>query len=546
MKRSSIALAGLLAALALAVSQAAGAPEQTPKRGGTVVFGPVAESVCLNPIRLQPCGVGPQMTWIWDKVLLPAFAMAPDFTKRPALVSGVTLAKGPPFAVTFHIRPEARWSDGVQIGSRDFAFTHRTRLALLAKAPPDVFDVHKLVKSIEIVNSKTFRVVFRERAADYRDLFYAVLPRHVLTGRNLEQIWTDGIDDPRTGRPIGSGPFLVERWERGKQLTLVRNPRYWGPHTAHLNRLVVRYCRTSCQAPTPAEVIESFRTGAVDMVYERTAENVPSLRRIRGTRVVLYRTNGWEHLTLRQDPGGHPALGDKRVRQALAYGIDRAAIVKQLWGVIDSRYSVLQSAVLLNSARGYSPNWEAYSYRPNLARRLLGRAGCRPGSDGIYICGQARLSLRLFTSLGTPQRVQAVELMQAQLRRVGIDVRLSFTTFPALLDVVDGGDFDAAAYAWIFVNGYRQKGIFGCGGPQNVTGYCQRLVTSDVDQADRILDDVQRARVLNRVDRQLAKDIPLIPLYQIPYVVAYDDTVRNVVPSPDNLFWNAEDWWLDD
>ena len=224
-------------------------------------------------------------------------------------------------------------------------------------------------------------------------------------GQDLERVWSDGIDDPRTGRPIGSGPFLVQRWERGKQLTLVRNPRYWGTHPAYLNRLVIRYCRTSCVAPTPAEVIESFRTGAVDMVYERTAENAQDLRRIRGTEVVLFRTNGWEHLTLRLRAGGHPALEDKRVRQALAYGIDRREIVQRLFGVVDSKYPVLHSAVLLTSARGYSPSWAGYTYRPDRARALLEQAGCRLGSDGIYICGQARLSLRITTSLGTPQRV---------------------------------------------------------------------------------------------------------------------------------------------
>ena len=87
--------------------------------------------------------------------------------------------------------------------------------------------------------------------------------------------------------------------------------------------------------------------------------------------------------------------------------------------------------------------------------------------------------------------------------------------------------------------------IYGCGGSANYTGYCQRLVSSDLDQADRIVDATQRGRVLERADRQLAKDVPVIPLYQIPWVYAFKDTIRNVVPSPDNLFWNAEDWWLD-
>ena len=60
-----------------------------------------------------------------------------------------------------------------------------------------------------------------------------------------------------------------------------------------------------------------------------------------------------------------------------------------------------------------------------------------------------------------------------------------------------------AAFAWL--GGPITTGVYGCGAEQNVTGYCQRLVTADLNQADRILDEEQRARALNRVDRRLAK-----------------------------------------
>lgn len=546
MRRPLLVLAAVLVAGVVAVAPAAGVLQQTPKRGGTVVFGPVAESSCLNPLATPACGVGPQAGWVWAKVLMPAFAMAPDFTRRPALVAAVEYTTEPPFTLTYHIRPEARWSDGVPVTSRDFVFTHR---AIVAQTPAEALEesTHGLVESIRIVNSKTFSVVLRERTADYRSLFWLVLPRHALVGRDLQEVWSDGIDNPTTGRPIGSGPFLVERLERGKQLTLVRNPRYWGPHTAYLDRLVVRFCE-NCLAPSPAEVLESMRTGAVDLAYERDTVTAPDLRRIPGTRVLLYRTNGWEHLTLRLGAGGHPALRNKLVRQALAYGIDRAEIVRRLWGALDPSYPVLQSAVLLGSDRYYARNWDGYSYRPALARSLLERAGCRRGVDRIYECGGERLSIRFVTSAGAPQRVRGVELMQGQLRDVGIEVVPTYVAPSAFFGEPDGilarRQFEAASFAWINQTGLGQKSVYGCGAGSNFTGYCQRLVTADLDQADRIFDDAQRGRVLNRVDRQLAKDVPSIPIYQIPYVLAYKNTLRNVVPSPDSLFWNAESWWL--
>ena len=142
--------------------------------------------------------------------------------------------------------------------------------------------------------------------------------------------------------------------------------------------------------------------------------------------------------------------------------------------------------------------------------------------------------------------MRGLELIQAQLRQVGIEARPTYATVEALFNqIIPRGEFDAVSFSWFIDFTIAGQDVFGCGGSQNFTGYCQRLVTEDLDQADRILDASQRARVLNRVDRRLARDVPVIPLYQVPFVLAYRKNVRNVVPSPNNLFWNAESWWLE-
>ena len=69
--------------------------------------------------------------------------------------------------------------------------------------------------------------------------------------------------------------------------------------------------------------------------------------------------------------------------------------------------------------------------------------------------------------------------------------------------------------------------------------------TRDLDQSDRILDRGQWARVLNRADAQLARDVPVIPLFEVPAVVAVRSSVRNFVPNFLDSIWNAEDWWLE-
>ena len=140
------------------------------------------------------------------------------------------------------------------------------------------------------------------------------------------------------------------------------------------------------------------------------------------------------------------------MRQAFAYSIDRAEIVRRLWGEIDPTYRPLQSAVLFSTDRHYAPNWSGYSYRPNLARSLLERAGCRRGADRIYTCGAERLSFR-FSTLPTRARQRGLELMESQLRKVGIEVILSYDR--GLFEKTARGDFDVVSFGWAGVDGFH-------------------------------------------------------------------------------------------
>jgi peptide/nickel transport system substrate-binding protein len=135
--------------------------------------------------------------------------------------------------------------------------------------------------------------------------------------------------------------------------------------------------------------------------------------------------------------------------------------------------------------------------------------------------------------------------MQRQLGQVGVDVQLNFVLPPVLFfQVAPSGNFDGALYAYFTVGDVLGAPIHGCGGAVNITGYCQRLVTADLNQSELIVDAAQRARVLNRADARIASDVPLIPLFQVPNVVAFRRAIRNVGSGAGHELWNAENWWL--
>ena len=535
----------------LAVSGAGGAGAQTPKRGGTVVVGGAAlrEPGCLNAY-LERCDSNlPNVGSLMGLALRGPFRIDPAANAyRPDLISGAEYTTTPPYTVTYHIRPEARWSDGVAITARDFVFTHAAVRSVTQELLEADAETYAIVRRVTAVDAKTVRMVLRSRYSGWRGLFPHILPSHALQGESFSRVWSNGIRNPKTGRPIGSGPFLVESWQRGRTVTFVRNPRYWKSHPAYLDRLVARFCEP-CAAISD-EQVEWMRAGEVDVLHssQLSGTQVQELRSVPGVRALAVPGANWEHLDIRIGDGGHPSLKRKRVRQALAYGIDRAALARALHVQIDPRYPRSDNALFLTYSTHYQPNWRRYRYSPSNARRLLEQEGCRKAADGIYECDGRRLSLRLATLGGSARRRQTLELIQGQLRQAGIEIVPVYAPPNVLFtQIVPGGDFDLALFSWLTRPGSAGTMVvlYGCGAVQNFSGYCQRLVTRDLDQAQRILDPTRQAEVLNRADAQLARDVPVIPLFENPTVVAYRTRVRNVgITAQLDPFVGAEDWWL--
>ena len=531
-------------ALALVVSLllaagASGASTQASKRGGTVVVAwQAGEPPCLNT-WLEACSSGSDYSELLDLALENAFEPGPH-AWRSALVSRPTLTTDP-FTVTYRVRAQARWSDGRPVTASDFVFSFR---ALLKYAGLPLDDPARTeIRRVEAVDSRTVRVVFRSRFSRWRSVVdFIPLPRHVLRGQDLTKAWRNRIDNRLTGSPIGNGPFLVHHWDKGRALVLVRNPKYRGPHTAYLDRLVFRFGLR--------DFAEALREGDADVVGGGSGGPSVALefveRPARGIKVLSTPGGAWEHFDIRVGPGGHPALKSKLVRRALAFGIDREALVRRLFAKAAPSMRQLDSTVYLTNEREYEPNWSRYRHRPAEARRLLEQASCRLGADGIYVCAGERLSLRFVTTAGNPRREQTLQIVQAQLRRVGVEVQPLYAPPQTFFgQIFQQRDFDVALFSW-----HKELGSvtapYSCGDPDDWTGYCSRLATADLEQLERIIDPVRYAAVANRADRRLAQDVPVIPLFQPPLFVAFRNSIQGVVPNAfGDPTWNAENWWLE-
>jgi peptide/nickel transport system substrate-binding protein len=524
----------VLAAAVAAVACVLSASAAGPRPGGTIsIAGPLdcpnIWFVCIS-----------QAANAVNQVIGGAFRVGPDLTYRPNLVSRARVTTSP-FAVTYTIRRDAVWSDRTPVSAADFLFTYRTfsspRYARAVEAP-----LYARIRRVEPLGQKVVRVVFKAPFAGWRDLFHSVFPEHALAGENLREVWTDGIDNPKTGEPISNGPFLVSSFVPGELLTLERNPRYWGPHTAYLDKVVFR------RAEDAVAEIDQLRVGGADAVSPQVQQEVVALRKRRDLAVRTGAGTTFEHVSFRLGSGGNPLLRRRYVRQAIAFGIDRAGLVRALFVGLVPSLRPLQNLIFVPNGPHYAPHWQRYRASVRKARDLLEQHGCRRGADGVYACAGERLSFRFATTAGNPLREETFSILRSQLARVGIELVPVFSA-PSVFfgQVLANGDFDLAMFTWVNTPdpGYAVE-IWRCGGHNNFSGYCNRGVSADLLASNRVLSEPARARMLNRVDMQLAADLPAIPLFQKPTVVAYKRTLHGVVDNPteEGWTWNLGDWWV--
>lgn len=521
-----------------------GATEPPGERvhGGRVVVGHEHEPTVLNPLLVE--GNLRATVMATRPVLSGAYLITPEFQYVPELIDGEAMVTGgsgdDPFTVTWRIREEARWSDGTPITADDFAFTYRTMLN-------EDWDIEALQRSgfaeitaTEALDDKTWRATFAAPFAPYRSLFETVLPAHVLQGEDFNEVWEDGIIDPATGEAIGSGPFLFEEWERGRQLTLVRNDAYWG-QSATLEGITFRY-------GDAATMLDQLAAGDLDL-YLPQQSSPPLHERLRATPHVLVQVSPgpvWEHLDFNVD---NELLAKPYVREAIARGIDREEIVDALLGGIIADPTVLQDPFYLENQAEHAPTFDEYAHDPAAAVRLLEDNGCsRNGVDSTFTCEGTPLSFRYLSTAGDDRRQELFRMIRSSLDEIGIAVVDDFRPpAEALRELLPAGDFDIANFAWVGSPEPHQAGlIFACDGALNHTGYCNEQVSALIQQGTRVVDDGERAALYHEASRLVARDLPLLPLFQHPETLAIDAKVGGVRLNATQWgpTWNTAEWYL--
>jgi peptide/nickel transport system substrate-binding protein len=401
--------------------------------------------------------------------------------------------------ITYHLRRNVRFADGVAFTSADVAFTYRaildSRNAVLSQ------DAYRRIASLRTPDR--FTVVVRLKQpwnAAVSELFaqsdfaFGILPSHAFQSTELKHAaWEQ--------KPFGSGPFRVAEWRRGDRIILEPNP-YHSPKPK-LSRIVLRII------PDATSAFIALRTHEVDVapLYPEMLGDAGALHGI-----VVHRTpeNATFWLTLQT---AQPPTSDPNIRRAIAYALDIRSLRDAYQGVYENAAAFLPPAL-----QWHDSDILAYPYDPQTARRLLGGKHI----DALFV-----------TSSETPLFTRIATNVQQQLAQVGIHVTIK--QFPlALFNAPEGPirneRFTITLDGWIGGADPEQSIVFLCSqanvNGNNISRFCDPRFEALFADQERTRSEQRRREDFIQMQQMVHDQVPVVPIYYESWFDGLDSHVR--------------------
>lgn len=332
-----------------------------------------------------------------------------------------------------------------------------------------------------------------------------------------------GEDTYRTA-PIGTGPFKVVEWVPAEYTLLEANPDYFQgrPNLDFIRQEVV---------PEPSVRAIALETGdAHYATWPLLAEDSIRLRDA-GEGYIVFDTpsNSVKHFPLNNQ---HPILGDKMVRKAMMYALDRQRIIDDLW----NGAAVIADSNLTPAAPYYKEGLPQYEYSPERATELLAEAGWTDtDGDGIVDKDGEPFTFTCTTITGDQARRPIAELAQQLFKEVGIDMQLEEAPVASILEAMRQGDMDCSIFNWTYGSAIDPdaSSTLRSDGANNFSQFRNERVDELLDLGLRESDPEQRRVYYDEIQEIVAEEVPFLFLQYDSWFDVFRPEVSGL-PDPAN------------
>lgn len=405
---------------------------------------------------------------------------------------------------TFHLRQGVQFHHGYgEVTAADVEFVYRQL------QDPAIGGTHAVraqeIREIEVVDDYTIRFHMHAVQPDFIAAVVAY-PGFIYSQAAFEELGVDGMLE----RPVGTGAYTLESWRRGEEIVLVAHDEYFRGRPA-IDRVVISII------PDETVTVLSMLRGDIDYAILRQpdaielAMNSPSLQ-VEATPILGNRSM-WLNMAL--EP-----FDDVRVRQALAYAVDRETLTSSILrgqATTEGMWSPIPPGIF-----GHDPNVREYHYDPERARALLAEAG---HAGGLSFDIQYRVTDRA-----------VVEALQAMFAEVGVTARLDEIDAAQFFELTQSGNWTTSisgpsrtvpdAFLAFYTSANRPL-YYG-------------LLDEEIAAQSRETDPERRAEMLADIQRRITEDAPNIPLFRPLYVTVSAPGVTGDVPNSHYWLWYFE------
>jgi peptide/nickel transport system substrate-binding protein len=505
--------------------------------GGTLMLGLEDEPRCLDWIGT--CGATEAGFWAANVTTVPrVFSVESTgagwaYETTTLVAAEPTLTGGDKPVATYRLNPYAVWSDGKPITSADFTYTWQQVVHGEGVADRSGY---RDIASIDDTDPAVAVVTFASPVGDWKALFsgrVGLLPSHLLAGRDRASQMADGY-------AWSGGPWKITTWKKGSELTLVPNERYWGPKPK-LDKVTFTFI------PQGEDALQALKAKEVLGIYPRSdlEEIQATVARDEDLRA-NYSEDTLETTGLAFNMSMSP-FDDVRVRQAVAFALDREAIVRR-------PPQSFAPAIL----EGFADTDAFAVYRHDLGQveSLLRAAGWRKGVDGMWARRGARIAVPITVATGDERRDQIARLLIAQLRAAGFDASIVGRPAESIAKVLATGEFAAVLHRFTASSLRPNSCVVWCS--SHLKSAASTATGGNVfrvhdEKLDRLfgtvataLDDSVAAAASQEGDQMLAEQAYVLPIESVPsLLVTTTQVLGTIVDNPVmGPFWQLQTWGL--
>ncbi|MDP4987352.1 MAG: peptide ABC transporter substrate-binding protein, partial [Porticoccaceae bacterium] len=425
---------------------------------------------------------------------------------------------------TFHLRQNARWSNGDPHIAQDYVWSWWRALQpalgnLYAYMYYSINNAQEYYEGtitdfdqvgVKALDDYTLQVTLENPTPYFLQLLdhYSLFPVHQATVEKFGTADERGTRWTYEGNIVTNGPFQLLEWQINRRVVVERNPFYWDAENVGLNKIIFY--------PTENAVSEErmFRSGQLHYTNDVPTDKIP-----------VYRNEGNPSLRVAPYLGSYfyrintnvPHLQDKRVRRALAMAIDR----EQITEYILQAGQMPTYALTPPGTMGYYPKSDL-TFDPEAAKQLLAEAGY-PNGEGFPVT-------EILYNTNESHRKVAVAIQQMWNKYLNIEIKLLNQEWKVYLDSESAGQYTISRASWIgdYVDPNSFLDLFLCNGGNNRTGWCNaeydRLI---LDVAPKMKSHEERLAVFQEAETLLLDAMPMIPIYIYTSKHLMNSSVKN-------------------